>query len=288
MNSILNTIGNTPLITVEGIQAKLETYNPSGSIKDRMAWHIIQEAINSGHLKTGMEILEVTSGNTGIALAMISAIHGYKFTAVMPESMSVERRKMIKNFGGKIILTPAKEDVAGAVKKYEELAAQNPNFWLPKQFENPANIKAHELTTAPEIIQQTKGKIDAFVAATGTGGTLIGVAKTLKAFNPKIKVIAVEPTQSPVISGGKPGLHKIQGIGEGFVPKIVQDNLHLIDEVITINDQDAIQASSHLAKQHGILVGISSGANFLAAKQAKQTHKNIITIFPDRGERYLN
>ncbi len=146
MNSILNTIGNTPLITVEGIQAKLETYNPSGSIKDRMAWHIIQEAINSGHLKTGMEILEVTSGNTGIALAMISAIHGYKFTAVMPESMSVERRKMIKNFGGKIILTPAKEDVAGAVKKYEELAAQNPNFWLPKQFENPANIKAHELS----------------------------------------------------------------------------------------------------------------------------------------------
>ena len=204
MTNILNIIGNTPLININGIYAKLETTNPSGSIKDRMVGYMIKQAKKNGELKKGDEIIEVTSGNTGIALAMISAIRGYNFTAIMPESMSIERRNMIKAFGGKVILTPAKEDIAGAVKKYNEIIAKNPNAWLPKQFENPDNITAHEKGLGQEIIRQMDGNIDAFVAGAGTGGTLIGVAKALKNINPKVKIFAVEPKESAVLSGDNP------------------------------------------------------------------------------------
>lgn len=286
--NILDTIGNTPLIEVEGIKAKLETTNPSGSIKDRIALHMTEKAERLGKLKKGMKIIEVTSGNTGIAFAMISAIKGYKFLAVMPESMSVERKKMITAFGAKVILTPKEEDISGAIKKYDELVKKNPQAWLPKQFENQDNIEAHEIGTGKEILEQTNSKIDAFVAGTGTGGTLIGIAKALKKINPKIRIVGVEPAESPMISRGKQGFHGIQGIGEGFVPKIIQDNLGLIDEFITIKSEDAINASKKLAIKHGILVGISSGANFLAAKKLKKHYRNVVTIFSDRGERYLS
>lgn len=286
MNNILNTIGNTPLININGIYSKLETTNPSGSVKDRMANYLINKAEERGELKKGMKIIEVTSGNTGIALAMISTIKGYEFIAIMPESMSIERQKMIKAYGGKIILTPAEEDMAGAVKKYEELIKKHPKAWLSKQFENPDNIKGHKIGLGREIIKQMPN-IDVFVAGTGTGGTLIGVAQALKDHNPRIKIIAVEPKESPVISGGKPRLHKIQGIGEGFIPKIIKDNLHLIDEIVVIKSKEAIKASKKLAKENGILVGISSGANYLAAQSMKK-HGNVVTIFPDRGERYLS
>ncbi|MBT4174983.1 cysteine synthase A [archaeon] len=283
---VVGTIGKTSLIEVDGIYAKLETTNPTGSVKDRMAWYMVKQAKKRKELKKGTKILEVTSGNTGIALSMISSIEGYEFIAIMPESMSLERRRMIKAFGGKLILTPAKEDIEGAIKKYQELKKQYPEAWLPKQFENKDNIEAHELGLGKEIIEQTKGKIDAFVAGAGTGGTLIGVARALKKFNPKIKIIAVEPEESAVLSGKEQGLHKIQGIGEGFIPKILSDNLDLIDEVITIKSNDAIEMKDKLAKKYGLLVGISSGANFLAAKRIKE--KNVVTIFPDRGERYLS
>jgi cysteine synthase len=287
MNNILKTIGNTPLIEVDGIFAKLETTNPSGSVKDRMVDYLIRMGEQRGELKKGQRIIEATSGNTGIALAMISAIKGYEFTAVMPESMSVERRKMIQAFGGKIVLTPAKDDIAGTIRKYEQMVKENPQAWFPRQFENPDNIEAHRKGLGQEIIKQAP-KVDAFVAGAGTGGTLIGVALALKKHNPKVKIIVVEPAESPVLSGGAPGLHSIQGIGEGFIPKVLQDNLDLVDQVITIKSADAISAARKLATQHGILVGISSGANYLAAQELKAQHKNVVTIFSDRGERYLS
>ncbi len=286
--NILNTIGNTPLIKVDDIYVKLETYNPSGSIKDRMAWYIIEQAEKKGELKKGDEIIEVTSGNTGIALAMISAIRGYIFTAIMPESMSIERQKMMKAFGANFILTPANEDIAGAVRKYNQVVKENLHAWLPKQFDNENNIKAHYLGIAQEIIRQTNGKIDAVVVGVGTGGTLIGIAKALKEIQSEAKIIAVEPAKSAVLSGNNPGLHKIQGIGEGFIPKLVQDNIYYIDEVITIKSQDAINMKNKLASEFGLLVGVSSGANFLASKEAIKRYKKVITIFPDRGERYLS
>jgi cysteine synthase A len=285
---ILNTIGNTPLVGVKGIYAKLETTNPSGSIKDRMAWYMVRKAEERGELKPGSEIIEITSGNTGISFAMISAIRKYKFLAIMPESMSIERQKMIKNFGAKIILTPAKEDMAGAVRKYEEVATQNKKAWLPKQFENTDNIAAHKEGTGQEIIKQMKGNVDVFVAGVGTGGTLLGVARALKEINPKVKIVAVEPEESAVLSKGKAGTHKIQGIGEGFIPKLVKDNLDLIDEVVCIKSDDAINMMRELATNYGILVGISSGANVLAALKFNKEYKNVVTVLPDRGERYLS
>jgi cysteine synthase A len=281
------TVGNTPMLYIEGVYAKLEAYNPTGSVKDRMACYMLRKAEERGELKPGSAILEVTSGNTGIAFAMLSAARGYKFIAVMPENMSIERRKMMKVFGAELVLTPAKEDIAGALKKYEELKKEDPDAWLPKQFENPDNVEAHELGLGKEIADELPN-VDAFVAGTGTGGTLIGVAKALKKVNPNVKIIAVEPAESPVIKGGKPGVHNIQGIGEGFVPKIVQDNINLIDEIITISTPDAIAMSKELCKKHGIFVGISSGANFLAAKQAAKKYKTVATLLPDRGERYLS
>ena len=286
--NILGTVGNTPLIKIGKIFAKLETTNPTGSVKDRMAWYMVKNAEERGELNPGRRIIEVTSGNTGIAFAMISAIRGYRFTAVMPESMSIERRKMMEAFGAELILTPAEEDIWGAIKKYNELAREHTDAWLPKQFENPDNIEAHEKGLGKEIIMQTDGKVDAFVAGTGTGGTLIGVAKALKKVNPNVKIVAVEPAESAVMSGGKPGSHKIQGIGEGFIPKIVKDNMRLIDKVITVKSDDAIKMQKKLAKEHGILVGISSGANVLAAMQLSKKYKNVVTVLPDRGERYLS
>lgn len=286
--NILKVIGNTPLIKIGNIFAKLETTNPTGSIKDRMAWYMVKKAEERGELKPDNEIIEVTSGNTGISFAMISAIKGYKFTAIMPESMSVERRKMMKAFGAKLVLTPAKEDMAGALRRYKEIVRENKKAWLPTQFDNQDNIMAHKEGIGKEIIRQMRGQIDAFVAGVGTGGTLIGVAKALKEVNPNVKIIAVEPKESAVLSGGKPGLHKIQGVGEGFVTKIIKDNLHLIDEVIAVKSVDAINMANKLSKDYGILVGISSGANILAAEQAVRKYKNIVTVLPDRGERYLS
>jgi len=288
--SVLELIGNTPLIKIGDIFAKLETVNPSGSVKDRMAWYMIKKAEERKELKPGNKIIEVTSGNTGISFAMISAVRGYKFTAIMPESMSVERRKMIKAFGAEIFLTPAKKDMAGAVEQYQKLIKANPDAWLPRQFENPDNIAAHREGLGKEIIKQTKGKIDSFVAGVGTGGTLIGTAQALKKINPKIKIIAVEPAESAILSGKKPGFHKIQGIGEGFIPKLVQENIAIIDEVLMIGSNEAIDTSKELAEKFGILVGISSGANVLAARRIKEKYgfKNIVTVLPDRGERYLS
>lgn len=287
-SGVLEAIGKTPLIRIGKVLAKLETTNPTGSIKDRMAWHMVRKAERKGLLKRGSRIIEVTSGNTGISLAMISCIRGYKFIAVMPDSMSPERIKMMKAFRAEIVLSPAKEDMIGAIRKYEGLARKYPDAWLPRQFENPDNLEAHKLGLGREIIQQTGGKIGAFVAGIGTGGTLLGVAQALKEAGIKAKIIGVEPAESAVLSGGKPGFHKIQGIGEGFIPHLVKENLDMIDQVIAIKSQDAIKMSKDLAKEHGILVGISSGANVLAALQAAKKCRNVITVLPDRGERYLS
>lgn len=290
-SNIIDLIGNTPLLRVEGVFAKLESMNPTGSIKDRMAYYMIKKAEQMGNLKPGDKIIEVTSGNTGIAFAMLSALRGYKFIAIMPESMSFERRQMMKIYGAKIILTPAEKDMKGAVEEYEKLIKKEPKAWLPKQFENPDNIAAHREGIGKEILEQMRGKkIDAFVAGVGTGGTLLGVAQALKRINPQTKIIAVEPKESAVLSGGKPGLHQIQGIGEGFIPKIVENNLNFIDEVVTISSQDAIHAMQNLAEKFGILAGISSGANILTAQKIKNKYgfKNVVTVLPDRGERYLS
>ena len=285
---ILSTIGRTPLIKIENIYAKLETTNPTGSIKDRMAWYMVRKAEERDELKPGSTIIEVTSGNTGISFAMISAIRGYRFIAVMPESMSIERRKMMKVFGAKIILTPTGEDMAGAIRKYEKLIKRSRDAWLPRQFKNPDNIAAHREGLGKEIVKQTNGKIDAFVAGVGTGGTLIGVAQALKRKNAKIKIIAVEPKESAVLSGDRQGLHRIQGIGEGFIPGLIKENIGLIDGIVSVKSQDAIKMTKRLARNYGILTGISSGANVLAAIEISGKYKNVVTVLPDRGERYLS
>ena len=285
---MLDTIGNTPLIRIGKIYAKLETTNPTGSIKDRLAWYLVKKAERRGELKPGNIIIEVTSGNTGISLAMISAIRRYRFTAVMPASVNGEKRKMMESFGAKIILTPAEKEMAGAIEVYEELVRHNGNAWVPRQFENPENIAAHRYGIGMEIIRQMDGDIDAFVAGIGTGGTLLGVALALKEINPKVKIVAVEPMESAVLSGNKPGRHKISGIGEGFIPWIVKKNRKLIDEVITVKSNDAIAMSRELARKYGILVGISSGANVLAARKITKRCKNVVTVLPDRGERYFS
>lgn len=287
-NCPFDAIGNTPMMKVGYIYAKLEAFNITGSVKDRMASYMIERAEERGELKPGSTIIEVTSGNTGVALSMISAIKGYKFIAVMPESMSIERRKMIEAFGGEIVLTPAEEDMEGAVRKYEELKKENPDAWLSRQFENPDNIEAHYKGIGREIIKQTEGRVDVFVAGMGTGGTLIGVAKALKEVNPDVKIIGIEPEESAVINGKNPGRHRIQGIGEGFIPKIIKDNMNLIDKVVTVSSKDAIETSEMLARKFGLLVGISSGANIAAASSFYEDGKNVVTILCDRGERYLS
>ncbi len=295
-NNILSQIGKGPLIELKKVNhtkckilAKLEAFNPSGSIKDVMAFYMICKAENHGLLKPGDKIIEVTTGNTGIAFAMISAYKGYEFTAVMPENMSNERKMMMKAFGAKIVLTPSADDMKGAIEKYKELVKANPSAWLPDQFGNLDNIIAHREITGRSILDQYQGSIDVFVAGVGTGGTLMGVSQALKEKNPDMKVVAVEPYESSVMSGNKPGPHDIQGIGEGFIPQLVC--MDEIDEVIAIKSKDAMDMMARLAKEEGLMVGISSGANVLAALRVSKSMKSdgtIVTILPDRGERYLS
>ena len=286
-SDILQSIGNTPLLKIDGIYAKAEMLNPSGSIKDRMVAHLIKKAEERGQLKPGQEIIELTSGNTGVALAMISAIKGYRFTAILPEYIDIDKQRIMRVFGANLILTPAQEGFLGAKKRYDKICVERPQAWFPKQFGNTDAIEEHQQGIGQEIIRQMNGQIDAFVAGVGTGGTLIGVAKALKKVNPKVKIIAVEPAESPVLSGGNSGMHRIEGIGIGFVPEIIKDNRYLIDEIILIKSDDAIKMSMDLAKKHGLLVGIASGANVLAAKKVSGKYKNVVTILTDGGERYL-
>lgn len=300
-NNILEIIGNTPMVRINKlvdsnsatILAKLEMYNPSGSIKDRIAKYMIENAEKKGILKSDSIIVEPTTGNTGISLSMVATIKGYKIIAVMPEGMSKEREIMIKSYGAEILFAKngGKTDIDLTIKKAEQMANDRPKVFMPNQFNNMDNVKAHRETTGKEILNQVGKKIDAFIAGVGTGGTLIGVAQILKEKIPDIRIIAVEPVNSSILSGGRPGQHKIQGIGEGFIPKVLNSGLNLIDEIITVTDEEAVETTRRLAKKEGILAGISSGANMIAAlKVAKKLGKDkiVVTIFPDRGERYLS
>lgn len=284
IKQIWGLIGNTPLIKIrENIFAKLEAANPSGSIKDRMALYMLEMAEKNNEIKLGYEIIEGTSGNTGISFAMIAALKGYKFTAIMPGTMSVERRQIISAYGASFILTRTMED---AVKKLEEFITKE-NVWVPTQFDNQMNVDCHRETTGKEILQQF-GKIGAFVAGVGTGGTLMGVAEALRKTFPDVKIVAVEPAESAVLSGGKAGVHKIQGIGPGFIPRIV--DISKIDEVVKVKSDDAIEMTRKLARENGLFVGISSGANVLASLviAKKMPNENIVTVLPDSANRYLS
>lgn len=299
-NSITDLIGKTPLLRaqkfsqVNGLKTdllvKLECFNPAGSVKDRVANAIIEQAEQSGRLKNGATIIEPTSGNTGIGLAAIGAVKGYKVVIIMPETMSIERRQLINAYGAEIILTDGKKGMQGAIEKAEELAAIMPNSFIAGQFTNPANPYAHFVATGPEIWNDTQGKIDIFVAGVGTGGTITGAGKYLKSKNPQIKIVAVEPENSPVLSKGKAGAHKIQGIGAGFIPQVL--NTKIYDEVITVADDAAFKTANTFAKAEGLLVGISSGAALYAAtllaRRKENLHKNIVALLPDSGERYLS
>ncbi|TET67618.1 MAG: cysteine synthase A [Dehalococcoidia bacterium] len=296
VKNVLDLIGKTPVVelaevnnTKSTILAKLEALNPSGSIKDVMARYMIDIAEKNGILRPGSKIIEETSGNTGISFAMIAALKGYQFVAVMPEHMSQERIQMMRAFGAEIVLTPEKEGFAGALEMLEQLGKENKDAWLPRQFSNPDNIAAHREITGQRILKEIGDRIDAFVAGVGTGGTLMGVAEALKRVYPEVRIVAVEPAESAVMIGEEPGSHIIQGIGPGFIPSLV--NMDLIDEVIKVKDDDAVEMTKKLIKEEGLMVGISSGANVLAAlevarKSAKS--KTIVTILPDRGERYLS
>lgn len=297
-NSITELIGNTPLVRFNGAGAnlqaevllKLEFFNPGGSVKDRIGLAMIEEAEKSGQLKPGSVIIEPTSGNTGIGLAGVAAARGYRLILTMPETMSLERRKLLAAYGAELVLTPGGEGMAGAIRKAEELAVEIKGSFVPQQFKNPANPDIHRQTTALEIWNDTDGKVDLVVAGVGTGGTITGVAETLKAKKYAIKAIAVEPADSPVLSGGRPGPHKIQGIGAGFAPETL--NTKIIDEVIKVTAAEAFNAARKLAREEGILVGISSGAALHAALQvaARPEHKGklLVVILPDTGERYLS
>lgn len=293
------TVGNTPLVRLNRITkglhanvlAKVESFNPMGSVKDRIGLAMIEEAERTGKIKEGTTIVEPTSGNTGIALAGVCAARGYKLILVMPETMTVERRKLLKALGAELILTPGPEGMKGAVNKAEQMASEDlALYYLPQQFQNPANPAVHTRTTAEEIWRDTDGKADAVVAGVGTGGTITGVASVLKKRKPDFRAFAVEPEESPVLSGGKPGPHRIQGIGAGFVPDVLQ--LDLIDEVIKVTGDNAIATARRLAKEEGILAGISSGAATFAALEVASREemkgKTIVVILPDTGERYLS
>lgn len=300
VDSLADLIGNTPLIHLKryekeqevkaDIIAKLEHFNPGGSIKDRVAYAMIKAAEYEGKLTKKSVIVEATSGNTGIGLAVVSAIFGYSLTIVMPETMSIERQKLLKALGATIILTEGSKGMKGAIEKAKQLCEQNPDALMLEQFKNPANPSIHRLTTAVEIFDDTDGEVDIYVAGVGTGGTLTGVGEVLKENNPNIKVVAVEPKTSPVLSQGVSGSHKIQGIGAGFVPSIL--NKEMIDEIITVSNEDAMETVKCLARTEGLLVGISSGAAIYAAtelgKRKENVGKRIIVICPDSGERYLS
>ena len=296
-NSILDGIGDTPLVRLNHITsglkstlyAKLESQNPGGSVKDRISLSMIQEAEKQGKINKETVIIEPTSGNTGIGLALVSAVKGYRLILTMPESMSIERRRLLNAYGAELVLTPASEGMKGAIKKAEELAAQTPNAFIPQQFQNPSNPRIHKETTGTEIWKATEGKIDIVVAGVGTGGTITGIAEYVKPLKTAFKAVAVEPFNSPVLSGGKPGPHKIQGIGAGFIPSTLR--MDLVDEVIKVKYEDAVKTSRLLAKKEGILAGISSGAATYAAlqvaKRPENENKTLVVILPDTGERYL-
>ncbi len=297
-STIGHTIGSTPLVELKSVTAgvrakvlaKLEFFNPLGSVKDRIGRSMIEAAQLSGELQPGGTIIEPTSGNTGIALAMIAAIKGYRLILTMPETMTVERRKLLTRLGAELVLTPGTEGIKGAIKKAEELAATTLDSYMPDQFANPANPQIHRETTALEIWNDTDGEVDIFVCGVGTGGTITGVAEVIKAKKPSFKAIAVEPSESPVLSGGQPGPHRIQGIGAGFVPAVLR--VDLIDEIIQVNADQAEETAARLAREEGILAGISSGAATWAALQVAEREENkgktIVTLLPSTGERYIS
>jgi len=297
-NDITDLIGNTPLVRLNKIAkeveakivGKLEFFNPCGSVKDRIGASMITEAEKKGFLKKDSIVVEPTSGNTGIALAFVCAVKEYKLILTMPDTMSIERRKMLEAFGAEIVLTPGSEGMSGAVKKAEEIVKKNRNAFMPQQFKNPGNPEIHRKTTAEEIWRDTDGKVDIVVSGVGTGGTITGVAEVIKRKKSQFKAVAVEPEDSPVLSGGKPGAHKIQGIGAGFVPEVL--NRNIIDEVIKVTNEDAMTCARRLAKEEGIFAGISSGAAVHAAievaKRKENKGKLIVVIFPDLGDRYLS
>ena len=299
-NSFLDLVGNTPLVRVNNlikkdelkadVLAKLEYFNPAGSVKDRIAKEMILDALEKGLINENITLIEPTSGNTGIGLSAVATALNLKIIITMPETMSVERRNLMKAYGAELVLTPGSEGMKGAIAKAKELASQIENSFIPGQFENPANPTAHYKTTGPEIYEQTEGKVDIFVAGVGTGGTISGIGKYLKEKNPEVKVVAVEPASSPVLSTGKGGAHKIQGIGAGFVPETLDTKIY--DEIITVENEDAFATGKEMAKTEGILVGISSGAALYAAKELAKREENagktIVVLLPDGGNRYLS
>lgn len=298
--SVQELVGHTPLLELTHIEkeynlaakilVKLEYFNPAGSVKDRIAKQMIEEAENAGTLKPGSVIVEPTSGNTGIGLSMIAQTKGYKSIIVMPESMSIERRKLMKAYGAELVLTPAKDGMKGAIAKAKEIVENTPNAWTPGQFTNQANVHAHYKTTGPEIWQDTDGNVDILIAGVGTGGTITGTGTYLKEQNTHLEVIAVEPADSPVLAGGKPGAHKIQGIGAGFVPDVLNQNIY--DRIVHVTNEDAIENGKLISKKEGVLVGISSGAAVWTAiqeaKREENAGKTIVAILPDSGDRYLS
>ena len=300
VQSITELIGDTPLVRLnrvvpEGsaeIYLKLEFQNPGASVKDRIGLSMVEVAEQEGKLKQGGTIIEATSGNTGIGLAMVAAAKGYKAILVMPETMSIERRSLLKAYGAQLVLTPGAEGMKGAIRRAEEIQAENPDYFMPQQFNNPANVKVHRETTGPEIVQAINdydGKLDAFISGVGTGGTITGAGEVLKASFPGIKIYAIEPTNSPVLAGGKPGPHKIQGLGAGFIPTIL--NTEIYDGIISVDNEEAFETARRVAKEEGILGGISSGAAIFAAlKVAKElgAGKRVVAVIPSNGERYLS
>ena len=296
----IELVGNTPLVEVTNIEkkeqlkarllVKLEYFNPAGSVKDRVGKAMIEDAERTGRLKPGSVIIEPTSGNTGIGLAAVSAVKGYRMILTMPDTMSVERRNILKAYGAEIVLTPGEKGMSGAIEKAEELAKEIPDSFIPGQFDNPVNPKAHMESTGPEIWQDTDGQVDIFVASVGTGGTLTGTGTYLKEKNPRIKVIAVEPSTSPVLSGGSAGPHKIQGIGAGFIPKVLDTRVY--DEIITVDNEAPFATAKMLARTEGLLTGISSGAALYAAievaRRPENEGKTIVALLPDSGDRYYS